>query len=138
MMTSAEIEAVALEVIGAANPWTPAAVAKALGERLVSGPADQQGKPARPGAGRAATGDALLAATSAAWDDNQRRTPYSSGQAFADLPGVTQQSWLTDHRVGIIAYLRQRSDEELARHGHSARWSVLASEIEQLEGEAVT
>ncbi len=137
-MTRAEIEAVALEVIGAANPWTPAAVAKALGERLASGPADPQDELARTGAGRATTGDALLAATTAAWDDNQRRTPYSSGQPFADLPVVTQQCWVADHRVGIITYLRQRRDEELARHGHSARWSVLASEVERLEGEVAT
>lgn len=78
---------------------------------------------------------AILAATEAAWKDNERRNPYPSAQAFRDLPEQTQQSWIADTRAAIRAYLAERALQEQKRNGQSSRWWALAWELEQITKE---
>lgn len=89
---------------------------------------------ATPGPPSDVTG-AVLAATEAAWQDNERRNPYPSRQAFGDLPRQTQDSWLADTRAAVRAYLAERAEHEHRRNGQSSRWWALAWELEQITKE---
>lgn len=72
--------------------------------------------------------EALHVATAAAWDDNQRRITYPSGERFADLPEQTRALWLGDTRAAVLAYLTERAAQRLRTHGADATWTVLLQE----------